>query len=164
VFNTKQGLKLGGLGRISPEVLFAGALGVVIVASLILTVYAAFSGGSGAVGEPLDFTDSTFTFQCLECPHQFEASTDQVLTHTSPLLLREHASILDCPECGTKNSCLMTQPCPKCGHEYIWPQTLSFYSSLQQGGGQALPTENICPGCGVDVDEFYRARRKRQRP
>ena len=140
-------MKLGGQGGgKNMDYLFAAALILVIVVSLVLTIK--FSSGG-----PNNVVDIDLRFQCQQCGHEFFITPDEVWAQKSgsgggpgmpgamgPGVVRA----IDCPECGTKDSCIQMVQCPN-------PDCKKYFLA---------ESSDVCPHCGVDRMQWHREEAK----
>ena len=147
---------LGGASR-KKEIFLAIALGLIIVASLTITI-AHFFGGGG----PGRATPQNPRFQCDKCKYEFEIKPDELGPEQ---LSRMDAIPGDCPQCKAKNSCYPMTKCPKCGFFFVSDQTkIRMYS---QWKGKVPPDnlaemKEICPQCQTDVAAYYREQAEKR--
>jgi len=142
-------LRGGGRGM---EFLLAGALGLIIIGSLGLTLYSLFGepGAAGGTGRELP------RFQCQKCGHEFAMPSEKVYEMVPETELSRYGiARLDCPKCGARKSALEMTKCPKCGKYYLSEGMKArgdaFTQREPKAGEQAH--REVCPHCGTDRDK-----------
>lgn len=143
--NIKQ---LGG-GR-GVEYLLAGALAVVIIGAVALSVVS-FLGGDE---DEVPIGDPVAHFQCQVCKKEWTSRFDELPEGAVGPGGIERA--LDCPLCGAKNSSLHMTKCvnPDCG-KYFVPAV---------GESPMDPrVRPVCPYCKTDQLEWRRQERKKKK-
>ena len=134
-------------GAITMEYVFAGALALVILGALILTVYFGFIHTPGGLEEALQ---SEFTFRCVKCEHEFTKERDDLPVYVLRIM-GEGLMFIDCPKCNAKDSAYQLVECPKCKKLYLAPAYSDPEAYLQ-----GLPGANVCEHCGLDVGKWFR--------
>jgi DNA-directed RNA polymerase subunit RPC12/RpoP len=121
------------------EYLFGGALAIIIIGALSLTVYYTFLGG-GEGG-----TKVFMQYQCEKCKAEFPVDPTKY-----PRLMDAETpgdQVLDCPKCGVKKSAWPMTKCPACDKYYVRP---SFKAKTGK--------PDICPFCNA---EYLKALREK---
>jgi DNA-directed RNA polymerase subunit RPC12/RpoP len=115
------------------ETFFAVALAVVIVGSLVLTIYFTFfRSAKGSRGS------RAIRWQCSKCSNEFtvDKATEQKLSDMGK-------PMADCPKCGAKKSAYPMHKCynPACGKYFVG----------ESAKNPDKPTmDDVCPYCGVN--------------
>lgn len=136
------------------ELLFAGALGLIIVGSLVVTVFMAFSGGSAVADD-----ERNVWYMCDDCGHSWAIPPEEYGN-----MIREDQedpamTLLDCPKCQARESCYVCRKCPKCDERFI-PDTLKemIHNPRGMADGSGPPVRDVCPHCGADYLEEMRKK------
>lgn len=132
------------------EYVFAGALGVIILGALALTLYFAFFGNE----QNRTLGDGLAHLECLNpaCKNQFTMPQQDV----APLEMPGQRIL--CPKCQ-KKSAVSQSMCPSCKKWYLDPRAV--YDMSPSGPPEGLKA--VCPYCKTDMDEFYRAEAMKRR-
>jgi len=139
-------------GKANMEYVFAGALAVIIVGALALTIYFVFVGDdTGGPGE-----DSHWKCLNPDCQYEFTMTPKQM----SELPNRATGPTIrvDCPKCGTKDRAYLMIKCPKCGKYYV-PDSHKYFEAAMQG----QQIRNVCPYCKTDYAQWYRDNRGKKK-
>jgi len=146
----------GGGKGFNMEYLFAGALAVIILGSLILTIYFTLGGGEPSPG------DLEVTFKCAKCGYEFSKKPEEVRPMGPDMMPMPMGApgmapiALDCPKCGAKKSAFQAVKCPNCGAFYI-----SQITTHPVAPGEGRQLRDVCPKCGTDRIQWYREHRKK---
>ncbi len=152
----------GDSGR-QKEFLLIGALAVIIVGALVLTIM--YNWSSDEDNSP---SDTKIMGKCLDpqCAAEFEITLDAMTEDERPMsrVLR-----FTCPTCGTKRSALIMTRCPvpECRKFFLSDQTIQDHKNDldMQAGREPAVTHMppiICPYCETDHDQYMREQRKRR--
>ena len=119
-------LRTGNRGAVNMEYLFGGALAVVIIGAVALTIY--FGWMHTAKGK-----DTNAHFTCYKCGKEFLVD----------LFKEQPGEILDCRVCDGKQTAVRMVVCPKCNnwtplYDKNYKQTL------------------VCVHCGTDRNQYFR--------
>jgi hypothetical protein len=143
--------KLGSGSAGKMEYVFAGALGLIIVVALFLTVYyGIMGGGSASVGKG----DPNTHFQCIKCKHEFTMAPNTIPQAALAKADDPSNVKLDCPACKAKGTCYIEVLCPKCGTWYAPPSKIAF-----DQGKMGVP--DVCPKCGTNRIDYLREQLKK---
>jgi len=149
-----KNLALGGGGGLKTEYLFAGALGLIIVGALILSVYFGFAGSRGE--EPV-----LVHYKCTACEEEFTINpAEQPMDTTGMAGEGDKIALaqlpIDCPKCGAKESAYRMRKClnPEC-EKYFLPDS---YRPGAPAAGRI-----ICPYCGSDQGKLLQKQRIERR-
>jgi phosphate transport system substrate-binding protein len=100
-------------------------------------------------------------FRCTECGHQFTPDPDNARYE----MAMEMGGAVDCPKCRAKGSTLPMTRCPACEKYYV--SELTRYQAQYYASDQPPPPgpepKQICPHCGTDYREWWRAKREERR-
>lgn len=151
--HTVRRLAIGGGEGLNMEYLFAGALGLIIISSLGLTLY--FGVLSGPEKQVVDRLTH---YKCDQCGEEF--TIDPADQPQDPMgITRDKMAELykrvDCPKCGATESSIRMAKClnEECGKYYV-PDSYRDPTAWQEG----RMTSDICPHCGTDMRKLRRAR------
>ena len=150
---TRKLFNFGQSGGNKVEYLLAGALGLIIVGALALTIHTSFGGGSRGKNRPI-------VFECTQCHHHFEQKAED-LYDMEGMYGGMEIPMLDCPSCGAQKSALLTTRCPACEKHFISQSTLM---QVQYGASGQMPPEDVrdvCTHCGQDILQWYKDNRRR---
>ena len=143
------------------DFLFAGALILLIVLAVGLTVWHVFfrpapniSGETGKVFYMCTAPDPQDPSR--EHGYVFEVDPATIVKKINEGGATSNVVALDCPQCRAKDSCLPATKCPKCGKFYVSERTRAEAGLIDMDISQA---RDICPYCGQDRDEWVRQRR-----
>ena len=147
--NSARQLQLGG-GVLKIDYLFAGALAVIIVGSLFLTIYFGFLGGEVSSKE----YDPNAHFKCDACGEEFTRNINEVPaagpgSYGPPPV--------DCPACGGQGTAWLMIKCPNCDKYYV-PESYRRALDILRGA----KVKDICPHCGTDKVQWYKEHRKKR--
>jgi hypothetical protein len=148
---TVRNLALGGGGGLKTEHLFAGALGIIIVGALVLSIY------FGVAGQKEGEVAVLLSYKCDACgevstinptelqtaPQGQGAAEDKVEAGRRPI---------DCPKCQAKQSAYRMMTCynTECAKLFV-PD--SYRSEV---GVWGVP--DICPHCGSNMQELRKKK------
>lgn len=141
------------LGRM--EYLLGAALGIIIVGSLIMSIYVMFRGGN----QPL--TPGT-RYKCEKCGHEWDFDIQKEMAAANqdprgprgPMMMEQMGPMgpqaKDCPQCKAKLSCWLMNRCvnPKCGK--YWEKT------PQERDPRIGAISRVCPHCKTDQIQWLR--------
>ena len=130
------------------EYLFAGALAVVIIGSIVLTIYFGLLSGPGRESGP-----DEFHFLCEACNKEVVLDVEDIPSSSGegsdeeafiPTIL----SRVDCPECGASQTAVLMVQCPNpdCKKYYVSPVAEDPDAFIRMGKAPRF----ICPDCGTD--------------
>ncbi len=143
---TRPGFARGG--AINTEYLFAGALALVILGALALTIYFSFFRKSTGLKTELP---TVYQFRCVECGHEFTIDVEDLPSKA----WRARGAVpmhMDCPKCGVEDAAAELYECPKCKKYYLPPAHLDP-ESWQEG----LLGADVCEHCVFEVCVSRRA-------
>ena len=150
---------MGGRGM---EYLLMGSLAVIIVGSLVLTIY--YGMGSGSASR----TNVKPMYKCMieDCGHEFEL-TQQDAQRPKDMMMMGPGMMsfkADCPKCQNKECCVRMAKCPSCEKYYVSPR-LDFDDRMMRGEIEQgeEPPPDICPHCQTDRIQWYRDNRKKKK-
>ena len=137
-------------GRISSEHLFAGAIGVVIVAALALTIAFTFGGGR----KELDPDAGLWHYKCEQCGEEFTKPPTPVSRERmiGGDMKMDPVSIdprVDCPKCNAKQAALKMTQCPNCKKWYVDPRI------------NDPSAKRVCPHCNMSFNQWMAEQRKK---
>jgi len=142
------GKSSGGSRDQKMEYLFGGALALIIILALGLTIKYSFFGGSkgGAVPDELHFF-------CTACSQEVTIKTKD-MKPGEPMLAMAPTGMPGaqkpvCPKCS-QPALVMEYKCPLCDQFYV--RDLGLSPAAMAGG----PKDEICKKCNGNVSEFYR--------
>lgn len=130
----------GGFGDKKMEYVLGGALALIIVGSLALTIYFGFIRDSGSSA----YADEPIFFQCRKCSTKFSVKVKDLREPTSEMGMPWPGK---CPNCGADSDqdfIAMVQ-CYKCQHWFV-PQG----AEQQTPNSPPMPVYGKCPNCGAD--------------
>ena len=135
------------------DMLYAVALGAIILTSLIISIVALSQGGE----EPIAAVDG-FHMKCLnpDCRNEYVLPTADL---NKPGVTRNAASGMlhqKCPICGKADAMQQVQ-CPKCGNWYLSAKKIAMEKDRTEG--QAIA--EVCPDCGTDREEYLKKNPQR---
>jgi len=132
---------------VSPEILMAGALGLIIIVSLAVTFSGLFGGGGTSNGT------SEIYFICEKCKHEFAVEPKDIQPEEMEEMGYMPFITLDCPNCGGKKTALQAIKCPnpECGKLYIG-DSVRYAEEAMMG----KEIRDVCPYCGTDLLEWKR--------
>ena len=154
------GLNLGGSepGRMK-ELMLIGALGVVIVGALVMTVMYAWSSD-----DKEQQNTAEIMFQCTKCNAKFaydatKQTAEQAITHSGAAR---------CQKCNEPACALPMTKCPECGEHFLSGATryqhevemLDMAGKDSSSLGDCPPT--VCPKCKTDFHKWMQQHRKRK--
>lgn len=132
-------------GAITTEHLFGGALAILIIVAVVLTLNQTLFRGSGDTADV-----GTPHFKCLDCDHVFEVEEiprERIREARDPAMV-----LLDCPSCGAESKAIKMVRCPKCKEYFVSDRHL--YTVEHGGEGAPDDVREICPHCGTDRQEY----------
>ena len=152
-------LNLGGRGT---EFLLGGGLVVIIVGSVVLSIFGGGEGGPGDI-KPM--------WQCQACKHPFEPEPmKESPIRRGPGFMDDDMRMifLDCPKCSEKESCLPMSRCLECKKFYVsdatrWRAEFQKENPEQRMGAVGRPPKNVCPHCKTDQREWRRKNRAKKK-
>ena len=152
---TVKNLALGGGGGLKTEYLFAGALGLIIIGALTLSIYFGVAGRRGKTEEIL------LHYKCDACGEELTINPAEQpldmrgIPENKDEMMRRP---IDCPKCQAKGSAYRMMKClaPECA-KYFVPE--SYRTQTGPWGG----TDDICPYCGANMRELYHKQIMRRR-
>lgn len=134
----------GGGGSGNMEYVFAGALALVIIGSLVLTFMNLFGGpGTNVDVEPL-------RFKCLQCDHEFTVAPEDLPQPDDPemasMMYGPMGMRIPCPkeECG--GMAVQMQKCLKCGEWFV----SDVARNPERWMNSPHPPQIVCPYCKTD--------------
>jgi len=138
------------------EYVFAGALALIIISSLVLTIYHVGGDKTGSGGRII-------RLECQSCGHQFELTPKEMMEKNSagpggmpaPGMVPGMAMSLDCPSCKIESSAIPMTRCPACEKYYV--SEASKYPEAYMSG--QMPPD-ICPHCNTDRIQWYHDKAK----
>ena len=153
----KRSVLSGGLTGV--EVLLAVALGLIIIAALVLSIWHSSGSRSGA-----DLSKDLLHFKCTQtqCGHEL------TITHSDLFRPPGMAGPDDitigpygrpnCPQCKAQDSGLPMVKCPNpdCGKYYI-ADTMKYSEAVRRG----VDVRDICPYCKTDRAKWEAEHRKK---
>ena len=154
--HTVKRLAIGGGGGLNMEYLFAGALGVIIMSSLGLTLYfGVLSGPEKRV------TDTMSHYKCDQCGEESTIDPADEPQDTMGITrdkMTELYKRIDCPKCGATESSIRMAKCQneECGKYYV-PDSYRDPTAWQEG----RIASDICSHCGTDMRELRKAKVRR---
>lgn len=120
------------------EYFFAGALALIIILALFLTIKYSFFKDSGS-----NLPDELH-FKCLN-----PACGAEALLKSKDVNLEEvDTQRPQCPQCG-KKSLVIEQQCPLCKAYFVNPRLLNPRAPMQSG-------DQMCPKCNGNITDYYR--------
>lgn len=154
------GLGGGSMGKM--EYLLGGALGVIILGSLGMSIYFMFR-------DPPPPPAASTMYKCSvpTCGHEFEydykkemARNQQDPNFRPPMMDMMGPQAKDCPKCKAQLSCYLMHRCYKCGK--YWPMAESERPPMPgQGPPKPVSGGQVCPACGQDQIQWLRENLKR---
>lgn len=129
---------------------FGGALAVVIVLALGMTVWSTMFKGHGGGGGRSD----NLHYKCIECQHEFEVESiprEKMREAGDPSM-----ALLDCPSCGEESSAIQMIDCPDCGEYYVSQRTRYM---IEHNRPAPSDVRDVCPHCGTDRLQYMREKR-----
>jgi len=151
----------GGGGRL-PEILFAVALGAIIVGGAWLSY---MHGCRGSKGTPVKPGDMLLHFKCEKCGHEFTKKPSD-RPEPTPEMFGPSFSVTDCPKCGGEKCAYLMIKCPNCGKYYVSESHKAMVKALESPDFRKAHTpavRDVCPYCKVDRIDFYREKQKKKR-
>lgn len=137
------------------EYLLGAALAIVIIGSVVLSIYFASGGGSEKPVLPPNH------YFCEKCNTEFaydfrlpsEGGPPSSVNRLGGRFLdpRRGEVGIDCPNCKATASAFIMNRCPKC--MAYWPMTAQERDPRMGGS-----IKRICPKCGTDPVEFYKEK------
>ena len=103
-------------------------------------------------------------FICEKCKHEFTKPLDELPKSASEMGLENQFSsgapmvVLDCPDCGAKESCWVADQCPKCKKWYIPQRNMEVMQYRKAGRNipaRVWEIRNRCPHCGTVREEWF---------
>lgn len=153
-------LRFSNRGAVNMEYVFGGALALLIVAALALSIHGSLFSkkGSGLVDK---IPDDVY-FHCDKCQNEFPILRKD-LTQQQRAQQNRGLMNADCPKCNEKGSSLEMARCPvpKCKKYYV-PESYRDIDALMS----MRPGSDICSHCGTDILEWRAedsAKRRRER-
>ena len=151
----------GGFGGRSVEFLLGGALALIIVGSLVMTImYGWNDGGSGSR------TPVKRLYRCESCTKEFELDRRDGPAGLVGMPIRDPGMAPfkpNCPHCQTENAGISLTRCPNCEKYYLSPMTeYSHGVMLEQVPPGEAPLD-ICKHCGTDRRQWIRDHRKKRK-
>ncbi len=133
-------LDFSGQGRMK-EILLGGALAVVVIAALVLSIIHMVKGPTPP--------KVTYHFQCLKCSHEFEVVDTDVPQDVWDRTRPGERPILDCPnpDCEEKLSAKTMEWCPACEQWYL--------------PDEEATGPRVCTKCGADIAQWVVKNLKR---
>ena len=135
------------------EYLFAGALVLIVVAALGLSIYFAFGGR----GNDFERPDPNVPYECEACGHHWTVNMEDI--DPDRAMASEGPIIEPCPSCGAPDTGYPMTKCPKCGKYFL----SEYHRDWQLMGEEGQ--DELCPHCGLNINEYYRQeleKRKRR--
>ena len=141
--------RLFSVGGGKAEYFLAGALGIIIIGALVMTLepWHWVSHASGPTPQLI--------YKCSDPNCGFEFPVDKPVIDPNLPPGRPPSFTLDCPQCGGKQCCWPTAVCPNCGGRYI-PESSMFMVRRNFRPGVMEQDHDKCPHCGIDIQEWYR--------
>jgi len=152
------------------EYVLVGALALIIVAAIVMTVWQLFFSGPGG-GEDYDTVQR---YKCEKCGYTWEFDMSEMNPEENPEMMMgpmgPGMGAMDCPKCKEKRCAFLMVKCPKedCGEYYIGEST-KWHARMYSPDGtgemspDGEPPHDVCPKCGTDRTKFYRDRARARR-
>jgi len=143
-------LDFGRLGGAKMEWIFAGALGLIIILSLVITLWP--SDSTVGIGDA-----PKQHYVCVKCQHEFEKdimsfSKEELGGGMRMPEAQGPAILVDCPSCKATQSCWPAIQCPECKKWFISQQDVAFmrYYVAQQPIPEGVwRIRSKCTHCGT---------------
>ncbi|MCK4625340.1 MAG: hypothetical protein KAV00_08525 [Phycisphaerae bacterium] len=151
-FRNSGKLDLGGKNM---EYILAGALLLIIIVAVVLSVGGIQCGGgtAGPGGKPM--------FKCVECKKEWEIEPEEASKFNREMERdtgRERGDTpigWDCPKCNKEGCVFLMIQCPKCKKYFLSKRYTDTAAFVKAG------RRDICPECDTDVHEWYKEHRRR---
>ena len=160
--------EFGRMGGNKVEYILAGALALIIILSLFVTLTGVIWGRGGSR------KDVIHHLICEKCGHEFK-KTPQELAELSEelgqmyggpdamMLMQMRGPILDCPKCGAEKSCWLAVRCPNC-EKWVLSQVQRVLYEAHRTRRQPPPDlRDICPHCRTDTMEWHKERSRKKK-
>jgi ribosomal protein L37AE/L43A len=128
------------------EYVFAGALALIIIGALALSLNAVMGGG----GPRGDVEDAHW--KCEACEEVF---VDNDYLPEEEMIEGPGVAELDCKACGAEDSVFLMIKCPNCEQWYI-PESHRQWEAVEEGA----EIRDICPHCGTDYVQYWLDKRR----
>lgn len=156
--SSSKRLEIGGRSITQGELLLGGALGLIIVAALVLTIVSIFRGN-----DPEGETPTVAKYECTKCGKITTIDLEEARKDPSkypPEMMGGPGPMMgaqDCDVCkpqGFEKTVFKQRQCPKC-KEWILPPAGFRDEEMQMSGPAAdRPADYNCPKCQVEVIKF----------
>ena len=145
--STSARFELGGKQMGKMEYLLGGALTVIILGSLAISLWSFFRGGTGGG----DKIEPVITYHCDKCGHEFDFQAPEPDPNNPTAGMPDPMMgprPIECPQCHTKpfTAWLMNR-CVKCAK--LFPQPPESHDPRWSG-------EVVCPHCNTNQTQFIR--------
>jgi hypothetical protein len=154
-WNAGARFDLGGRSMGKMEYLLGGALTVIILGSVGLSIYMMMGGKENTASQPITH------YYCEKCQKEFEFDFRKQFENTqdpraarpmNPMMYdpRFGEMGIDCTQCGQKACAFRMNRCEKCGN--YWPTTAEERTPRTAGN------KRICPKCNTDQFEYLKEK------